>query len=273
MGRDNSVVAPVILLGLGFTTRRLARRLLVRRVPVFAASREPGRFGELAELGVEIGDFRAAGFPLGACTVHTIPPLAEAENAGIHEFIRQLEPRRVVYISATSVYGEQTTVDAETRVSGCDEKSRRRIEEEEWIAAGPWSSLMVRPAAIYGPGRGVHTRIMEGRLPRGTGSGVVSRIHVDDLAAVLEAGILSDVEGAWPLADDRPCSSEEIAAWCTRLLRLGGVNGKAATFPVAGRHVDGRKIRELLGITLMYPSYESGILASLAEERVARQRD
>jgi len=184
-------------------------------------------------------------------------------------FISELAPRRIVYISATTVYGDQNNVNASTEVRASGEKGHRRIEEENWLRAGSWSILIIRPAAIYGPGRGVHVRVKEGKLPRG--SGFVSRIHVDDLAAVLEAGVLSDLTGAWPLADDYPCPSEEISSWCGWLLRIPTSRPDASTFPVAGRTVDGREIRSLLGVNLSYPNYEAGILASLALEKAIRE--
>ena len=92
----------MILLGLGFTTRRLARRFLLRHPSdTFAAVRHPERFRNLAAIGL-----RFDGFPKGAVLVHTIPPVPPEENDSVHEFIRGLEPRRVVYISSTSVYGK-----------------------------------------------------------------------------------------------------------------------------------------------------------------------
>ena len=63
------------------------------------------------------------------------------------------------------------------------------------------------------------------QMPRGAGSGIVSRIHVEDLAAIVEAGLFSDVQGAWPVADDVPCSSAEIAE--PRKLRLEAMNLQA----------------------------------------------
>jgi nucleoside-diphosphate-sugar epimerase len=123
----------------------------------------------------------------------------------------------------------------------------------------------VRAAAIYGPGRGVHVRVLEGRPPRAEPVGLTSRIHVDDLAAVLEAGALSDVTGAYPLADDRPCATPELAAWCARVFRkeLPPVWDRPVSVP--GRAVDGRRIRELLAVQLAYPTWESGVLASHCE--------
>jgi nucleoside-diphosphate-sugar epimerase len=140
------------------------------------------------------------------------------------------------------------------------------VEEESWLEAAASEALIVRAAAIYGPGRGIHVRVREGRLPRAEPGGITSRIHADDLAAILEAGALSDLAGAWPVADDHPCPTAEVAQWCSRILStpLQAPWSDAAT--IAGRRVDGRKIRDLLGVRLSYPDYQSGILASLAEE-------
>ena len=246
---------PVILVGVGFTTSRVARRLLARGVETWAAVRNPDRFTELASLGLKLnGDL-----PQGAILIHTVPPGA----AGIRDIIEAAKPRSVVYISSTGVYGDQHHVDHTTPIAPADDKGRARVDEEQWVqTSGPWSSLIVRPAAIYGPGRGVHMRVLEGKLARGSGAGVVSRIHVDDLAAIVEAGALSDLAGAWPVADERPCSSEEITQWCANL--LGIELTEAHTVPTWGRRVDGSAIREALGLRLLYPDYESGILASLS---------
>lgn len=259
-------MAPLILLGLGFTTRRLARRLLLRRYEVFAAVRDAGRFQDLSALGVRTGGFNPREYPQGAVVIHTIPPLPEPESGTVREFIAQLKPRRIVYISSTGVYGNQSVVNEDTAVLASDEKARVRIEEEKWLQAGLWESLIVRPAAIYGPGRGVHVRIREARLPRAEPGAVTSRIHVDDLAAVIEAGALSNLAGAWPLADDYPCATAEVAEWCAGIIRVDLNSQWKEKIPVWGRRVDGRKIRELLGVELLYPKYDSGTLACLAEE-------
>ena len=237
-----------MLVGMGFTTRRLAKRLEARGAPFHGVGR----------------DFHAGLVPKEAVAVLSIPPLEGLEGERLHEFIREMAPRRVVYISATSVYGEEENVDETTVPRPAGEKSVARFEEEQWLLSNRWSNLIVRPAAIYGPGRGVHEKIREGKLPRSAGSGVVSRIHVDDLVAVLDAAIGSDLEGAWPLADEHPCPSEEVAEFCVRSFGWEPVRSVINTAQ-HGRRVDGRKIRELLGVRLKYPSYETGIPASVAE--------
>ena len=254
----------VIIFGLGFTGVRLARRLLRRGIPVWAPVRGIARFADLA--GAQLSEYPdATGLPSGACVVIAIPPLPEPANTQLHDLIGLVGPRRVVYISSTGVYGDQAEVDADTPAAPGDDRGRARLSEEQWIAAGPWTSLILRSAAIYGPGRGVHAALRQGKLPRGMGSGVTSRIHVDDLAALAEAAIFSRLQGAWPVADDMPCSTDEIVRWCRANLHTETPQLSIST-PTPGRKVDGHKIRELLQVSLRYPDWRSGIPASLQEE-------
>jgi uncharacterized protein YbjT (DUF2867 family) len=265
--------AMVVILGLGFTGTCLARRLLPRGVPVSAPVRGIRRFPELALAGLQLSEWTPDHpelmlLPRNAVVTVLIPPLPELENSALRETILSLAPKRIVYVSSTGVYGDQIDIDENTPAKPNDDRGRLRLEEEQWMADGPWTSLILRSAAIYGPGRGVHAAVREGKMPRGAGSGITSRIHVDDLAAVVEAGIFSDIQGAWPIADDAPCSSEEIARWCTNLLKLKPVKRSEITpgRRIAGRRVDGAKIRGILGVELKYPSWQAGIRASLAEE-------
>lgn len=259
----------VVILGLGFTGQRLARRLLARGEQVFAPVRGIERFQHLADAGLRLSEIDADRLqaPAGAILAHLIPPLPEAENAILHSKIEILEPKRVVYVSSTGVYGDQVNVDAATPVHANDERGRRRLEEERWVASHPWSTLILRSAAIYGPGRGVHAALREGRIPRGTGAGVVSRIHVADLAAIIEAGIHSDLQGAWPVADEDPCSTDEILAWCGERFGIAGLP-RVSDISIAGRRVNAAAIRERLNLRLRYPSWRTGIPASVAQEEI-----
>ena len=94
---------------------------------------------------------------------------------------------------------------------------------------------------------------------------------VDDLAAHAEAALLSEIDGAYPVADEEPCTSLEIAEFCARLLNLAlSRAGDERAEPVPrfanNRRVDGSAIRRALGITLTYPSYRVGVPAALSSE-------
>jgi nucleoside-diphosphate-sugar epimerase len=190
--------------------------------------------------------------------VHSIPP---SGPGGLLEMLGDA-PARMVYISSTAVYGAADTVNADTQVDGRGERARERLHAEEQVAAGPWSYLILRPAAIYGPGRGAHESVRRGAYL--AGDNYVSRIHVDDLAAHVEAGLFSAVTGAFPVADEEPCTSREMAEFCAKLLGMPVPDGSAGRV-TGNRRVDGSAIRQALGIELRYPSYRVGIPASLGE--------
>ena len=179
--------------------------------------------------------------------------------------------RRLVYLSTTGVYGATKRVDEHTPVSPRGPRELLRVEAERAVLAEP-RSMVLRPAAIYGPFRGVHTALREGRfaLPSDC-QAFTSRIHVDDLAALTAAALLSDAGGAWPVADEEPCTALEIATFCAELLSLP-LPPVVATERLpetrrTDRQVDGSAVRRVLDVTLRYRSYREGIPASIAEEQ------
>ena len=102
----------------------------------------------------------------------------------------------------------------------------------------------------------------------GDGSNYISRIHVDDLAALTEAALLSDLTGAYPVADDEPARAIDITRFCAELLSVpvpppeSGLPGEDTRR--SNRRVDGRAIRRALGVELVFPSYRLGIPAAVA---------
>jgi nucleoside-diphosphate-sugar epimerase len=225
----------------------VARRFLDRGARVMTTNRNTERF-EVAR---------------GALVLHSVPP------EGSHGLVERLgdAPARVVYLSTTGVYGAARFVDESTAAAPRTERHWLRLQEEQRVAEGPWSSLILRPAAIYGPGRGVHESVKRGTCR--VDEKLVSRIHVDDLAAHVEAGLLSDVSGAYPVADEEPCTSREIAEFCARLMDLPLPLHEQAKACSTGRQVDGSAIRRALRITLRYPSYRVGIPASISSATVS----
>lgn len=245
----------VLILGCGFTGERVARRMLARGATVIGTSRSPERLTGIT--GVLLGDVPDF-IERGCMVLHSIPP----EGSPDLQALLGDAPSRVVYLSTTGVYGTAHEVNETTPADWSSERARVRLEAEQAIAAGPWSTLVLRPAAIYGPGRGVQESVRRGTYP--PGENFISRIHVDDLAAHCEAALLSDLTGAYPVADEEPCTSREIAEFCSKLLSVPLPDGPVATPRIFGdRKVDGSAIRSLLGVKLRYPSYRTGIPACI----------
>ena len=201
---------------------------------------------------------------MGMKVLHSIPP--PDYTIELLEALRPLRPARVVYISTTGVYGPALTVDEHTPVAPDTPKDTQRVQAETLLAAGDWSTLILRPAAIYGPERGVHHSVKRGtfQVPA-DGGRIISRIHVDDLADQLIAGLSSTLTGAFPIADEEPCPSMEVAVLTAQLLNLP-VPTAPSKPPAAGRRVDGSAYRLTLGLVLRYPSYRQGVPACLAAE-------
>jgi nucleoside-diphosphate-sugar epimerase len=127
---------------------------------------------------------------------------------------------------------------------------------------------VLRCPGIYGPDRGVHVRLLRGdyRLP-GDGSRSLSRIHVEDLAALLLA--TADGEGGaftgrtFVVGDLRPAPHREVVEY---LCAAYGVPWPASV-PLesvhatlrADREVDGSRALSELGVRLRFPTYREGM--------------
>lgn len=268
-----------VILGCGYTGMRVAVRLLEAGARVLATARNPESLDDLRQLGAEtasldamLPEMRPLRIEPGAVVLYSIPTVDA--GGGLEDCTsRVLEtlhpaPVRVVYLSTTGVYGTTRDVDETTPANPTTLRERLRWEAENAVSSGPWSSMILRPAAIYGPGRGLQVSMARGDYKLvGDGQNFVSRIHVEDLAVHCTAALSSAETGAWPVADDHPCTAREIAQFCAELLHVPMPDSVSADrlheTRRADRKVDGGAVRRVLGVQLTYPSYRIGIPASL----------
>jgi nucleoside-diphosphate-sugar epimerase len=274
-----------LLLGCGYTARRVAEQLLDSGENVIATTRNPARLADLTRRGGSVlrleatdsADLRTLrqAIPSGAWVLDSIPALRTP--AGWRDpspaLMEALDGRavRIVYLSTTGVYGDARLVDETTAPAPRNRREAARLEAEHAVQSGSWQAMILRPAAIYGPGRGVHASMRDAKyFLAGDGSNYISRIHVDDLAAHAMAALRADLTGAWPVADEEPCPAREIAAFCAELLGIPMPpcieNPPEEDTRRANRRVDGSAIRRALGVSLRYPSYRTGIPACLEAE-------
>lgn len=249
-----------LILGSGFTGSRVARILRAQGESVHEFHRTDIDFTQ-ANAAEQL---RARVTP-GCRVLHSVPSLP---NDADRTLVQALAPgaARVVYLSTTGVYGDAEGVDEHTPIAPRNEREAARARTEAAVLEGPWSALVLRPAAIYGPGRGVHVSMAQGKYALlGDGSNYISRIHVEDLARVAAKALLGSLEGAYPVADQYPCTSREMAEYCA--LKFGlpmPVSETEANVPATrrnNRRVDGRAIFRLLDCALLYPSYLEGLNA------------
>lgn len=273
------MAAAIAILGCGYTGLRVARRMAARGHMVFVTSRRPDRLpldDRVVRLRLDSADrfslITLRTIPPGSLVLHSVPMVRHESGQSdptpwLIEGLRGLAAR-VVYLSTTGVYGAQLEVNEHTRPAPGSEGAKLRVAAEQAVLAGPWSGMVLRPAAIYGPGRGIHVSLPRGEYRlAGDGGNWVSRIHVDDLAALCCAALTSRQEGCWPVADLEPARSIEIASYVAKLAGcpMPGSSPAAELHETrrANRKVDGSEVFRRLGVRLVYPSFREGIAASL----------
>jgi len=270
--------------GLGYSAGFLARRLAHQGWAIAGTSRD-GAAAPFALQRFERAQPLADASEQLAATTHlliSIPP----DAAGCPVFDRHgaeiaaLRPLRWIgYLSSTNVYGDRAGgwVDETMSTEPSGERGRRRVvAETAWRALGERSGIPVqifRLAGIYGPGRSVLDALRAGTARRIVKPGqVFSRIHVADLAAVLEASMAQPRAGAiYNVCDDTPSPPDEVIAFAAALLGVApppledfataALSPMARSFYDDSKRVSNRRIKEELGVSLRYPSYREGLKA------------
>ncbi len=193
----------------------------------------------------------------------------------------------VGYLSTTGVYGDHRGgwVDETTPLTPATRRGRHRvIAEAEWqhLAADTGLPLHIfRLAGIYGPGRGPFAKVRRGTARRIIKPGqVFSRIHVDDVAQVLAASMARPNPGAiYNVCDDDPAPPQDVIGHAAQLLGLplppaidhdtAAMTEMARSFYAESKKVRNDRIKDELGVRLLYPDYRVGLRALLNAEKAA----
>jgi nucleoside-diphosphate-sugar epimerase len=285
--------------GLGFSAQALARRLDGAGWRIAGTCRGEDKRRRLEAAGIEAHLFdrgRPLAEPERALTGTTAllisaPPDAAGDPVlDYHaEGIAALRPAWIGYLSTTGVYGDTrgALVDETAPLQPTSERSRRRVAAEAaWLAFGRNQGLAVhifRLAGIYGPGRSVFAQVRAGQARRIDRPGhLFSRIHVDDIARVVEASLARPSFGAiYNVCDDEPAAQADVIAYACGLLGLPvpplvafeearkEMSPMALSFWADNRRVDNARIKRELGVCLACPDYRTGLRAVLAAEEGA----
>jgi nucleoside-diphosphate-sugar epimerase len=261
-----SDVKKLLILGCGYTGLAALRQGAARGLEVTATVRsearrselqgEPARILLLAPLDARIAEHVDASthvlvcFPADAATDARVAPSLSAACS-------------IAYVSSTGVFGERTgAIDDRTPLPDPpNERSARLLRAEAHYRAQ--GATVLRSAAIYGPDRGLHMRLLRGEheLP-GDGSHTLSRIHVEDLAqlALAAAGVRGET---FVVGDAEPAAHRDVVRFVCESYRLP----MPASVPLdtvhaslrADRAIDGSRARRALGVTLRFPSYREGM--------------
>ena len=277
--------------GLGFSARRLGQRLLAAGWQVAGTTRSEASAEALRSEGFEVHLFdrgaplAAPAAALGAAThlLSSVPPDAEGDpvlDEHRADILACQSLEWIGYLSTTGVYGDRDGgwVDEDSALEPTGTRGQRRVDaERDWLELAERPAHLFRLAGIYGPGRNALETVRAGRARRIDKPGqVFSRIHVEDIATVLEASIARPAPGrAYNLCDDEAAPPAEVIAHACGLLGVAPpplvpfneaeMSPMGRSFYRDNKRVSNARIKEELGVALAYPTYRDGLAALLAE--------
>lgn len=295
-------MAHLFFFGFGYTAQALARRVAprgwrmtgtTRKDPVSGARDTQSSRPEPALLRFDGGAPVDDGGALAHAThiLISVPPDEDGCPVLRHHAAMLARSRRcrwLGYLSTTGVYGDRggRWVDESDAPRPTGDRSARRLNAETaWRAFGIDSAIPVhvfRLAGIYGPRRSALDRVRapDARIVDAPGH-FFSRVHVDDIAALLLASM--DAPGRdeiYNAADDEPSTQRAVMEEAARLLGIpppplvtledADLSPMARSFWADNRRVRNERMKALIGGPLLYPTYREGLRAILEAERGGR---
>ena len=268
--------------GLGYSASHLALRLKAKGWVVAGTAQRPERLAELKAAGFEAHTLHLPHDALKDVThiLLSVPPTDAGDPVLAHCQAALAEAKHlrwIGYLSTTGVYGDKggDWVDEETPVAPNSNRTERRVKaENDWLEFGRKRGIptqLFRLAGIYGPGRNVLDDIRDGSAKCIERPGqVFSRIHVEDIAAVLEAAIEKSSDHViFNVCDDEPSSSADVVRFGCELLGVqppppipfeqAGLSEMAKSFWADNKRVRNQRMKSVFGVTLRYPSYREGL--------------
>ncbi|KUJ78138.1 NAD(P)-dependent oxidoreductase [Ruegeria marisrubri] len=274
--------------GHGYSARALSRLLAPRGWRIIGTTRNPEQLPRIEGAGAEPLLWPGETPSFDAVThllISTAPdaqgdPVLAALGDEIAARAGQFE--WVGYLSTTAVYGDHQGgwVDEATPPAPTAKRGQWRVmAERQWAAIEGLPLHIFRLAGIYGPGRGPFAKLRKGGMRRIIKPGqVFSRIHVDDIAQVLAASMARPNPGAvYNVCDDEPVPPQDVIGYAAELQGLplppavpfeeAEMTPMARSFYNENKRVRNDRIKEELGVKLLYPNYRVGLEALHALEQ------
>ncbi|WP_170426438.1 SDR family oxidoreductase [Ruegeria arenilitoris] len=272
--------------GHGYSAQALSRQLQPQGWRILGTTRDPAQAPVIRASGAEPVIWPGQQPQLDGVThllVSTAPnakgdPVLAALRDEIAERATQFE--WVGYLSTTAVYGDHkgAWVDESTPATPTAERGKWRVQaEEQWQSIPGLPTHIFRLAGIYGPGRGPFSKLKRVGMRRIIKPGqVFSRIHVADIAQVLNASMNAPNPGAvYNVCDDEPVPPQDVIAYAAELQGLplppevsfdeADMTPMARSFYNENKRVRNDRIKDELGVSLLYPNYRVGLKSLMIE--------
>ena len=285
----------VLIIGCGDVGTALGLMLCERGHDVVGVRRSAGLLpAPLESLSLDVTDPVALErrLPVADIVVYAVAAGRREEQAyrrayvdGVSTLLDVLEsrtepPRRVFFVSSTSVYGERAGawVDEATPLRPHGFAGECLVSGERRMLASPIPATVVRFAGIYGPGREwLVRRAQAGACCADDPPKFTNRIHRDDCAGSLAHLVERDAAGdeVYIGVDDAPVAECDVLEWLAdrvgapspRRIRSGDAGAGNCAVQGSGKRCRNARLRST-GYRLRYPSFREGYAAVLAGEGV-----
>lgn len=283
----------VLCLGLGYTAAALARRLTPKGAHFAGTARSTDGVRHIQERGWQgmVLDGTDVSPELAAAVAeatHVLVSAAPDEDGDPilrslgHHLALAPRLRWIGYLSTVSVYGDHggAWVDETTPPRAPGRRGLMRLDaERHWLQFEETCGTRVdifRLPGIYGPGRGAVDQLRAGTARRIVKPGqVFNRVHVDDIAAALDAAMTApSAHHIYNVADDEPAPADEVVTYAAGLLGIeppplirfedASFSAMARSFYDQSKRVSNRRMKESLKVKLSYPTYREGMAAIAA---------
>jgi nucleoside-diphosphate-sugar epimerase len=281
----------LFILGLGYSARHFVRRFGGSFSHIAGTVRDPAGRDDLA--GIELHGF--SGDRPADATVNlireadvlltSIPPGTTGDPAlAAFSDVLATGQRKVIYLSTIGVYGDRAGgwVDESTPPQSNLDRARMRVAAEQaWTETAHGNVVILRLAGIYGPGRNALVTLRNGSARRIIKPGqVFNRIHVDDIASAIMAAINHTSGGTWNVCDDEPAPPQDVITYAAQLMGVAPpaeeayataeMSPMARSFYASSARVANARLKQELGVTLAFPTYQHGLDALWRAEHETR---
>lgn len=199
-------------------------------------------------------------------------------NRNLVDWLATMPPRKFVYTSSTSVYGQTdgTQVKESSPTEPTTDTGKVLVQAEQQLLnafqQSKFPAVILRVAGIYGPGRGHYFKQFlqgEARIP-GHGENFLNMIHVDDVVGAILAALKNGRPGEiYNVVDDEPVMlvhfyrwlSETLGKWMPPFVREDAeeIRKRGTT----NKKVLNRRLKMELGFTCKYPTFRQGYSAEI----------
>ncbi|GLQ17260.1 SDR family oxidoreductase [Maritalea porphyrae] len=280
----------LLIFGMGYSGKAIAQRWPGE---VVGTTRSAERVAELKKDGFEavvfngqLTDELAAHLRSATHIVLSASPSEQGDpvlNAIPDFFEKAAALKWLGYLSTVGVYGDfdGAWISEDTKPNPVSKRGKWRVDAEqkwaEYARKVGVSFAIFRLAGIYGPGRSTFDKLRNGKSRRIVKPGqVFNRIHVEDIAQIVNAAAAMQATGVFNGADDEPAPPNLVIEHAAQMLGIdpppeepfetADMTPMARSFYGDNKRCGNSRLKKDLGLSLKYPTYREGLQSILEQE-------